>query len=221
MFFISYQGSDLSASLLLLYKGEKLTEKGTDYLYIYGANLFNAKINDLPISKKPFRERINWVKDNYEKIINLDIEFIKKAESKFLFAAFCLTLKNLHDDPNYIVKFPVFLDATCSGIQHLATLLLDKELAKKVNLTPQTNSEDVQDIYSEIMVDINKAINKYGILNPDFSSLTDVKLTRDILKVSIMTKVYNVTTYGIALQLQNKLKTIYVDSETSVKMREG
>jgi DNA-directed RNA polymerase len=99
--------------------------------------------------------------------------------------------------------------------------LLDKELAKKVNLTPQTNSEDVQDIYSEIMVDINKAINKYGILNPDFSSLTDVKLTRDILKVSIMTKVYNVTTYGIALQLQNKLKTIYVDSETSVKMREG
>jgi hypothetical protein len=58
--------------------------------------------------------------------------------------------------------------------------LLDKELAKKVNLTPQTNSDNVQDIYSEIMFDINKAINNYGILNPDFSSLADVKLTRDI-----------------------------------------
>lgn len=82
--------------------------------------------------------------------------------------------------------------------------MLDKELAKKVNLTPQTNSENVQDIYSEIMVDINKAINNYGILNPDFSSLAlaDVKLTRDNLKVSIMTKVYNVTTYGIAEQLK-------------------
>jgi len=44
---------------------------------------------------------------------------------------FCLTLKNIHDDPNYKVKLPVFLDATCSGIQQLATLLLDKELAKK------------------------------------------------------------------------------------------
>lgn len=213
-FFISYQGSDLSASLLLLYNGEVLTKQGQEYLYIYGANLFNAKINDDSISKKPFLERINWVKDNYEKIINLDIEFIKKAESKFLFAAFCLTLKNFHDDPKYIVKLPVFLDATCSGIQHLATLLLDKELAKKVNLTPQTNSDNVQDIYSEIMVDINKAINNYGILNPDFSSLADVKLTRDILKVSIMTKVYNVTTHGIASQLENKLQTIYVDSDS-------
>jgi hypothetical protein len=216
-FFISYQGSDLSASLLLLYQAENLTEQGKESLYIYGANLFNAKINDKTISKKPFLERINWVKDNYLKIINLDIEFIKKAESKFLFAAFCLTLKNIHDDHNYKVKLPVFLDATCSGIQHLATLLLDKELAKKVNLTPQTNSDDVQDIYSEIMVDINKAINNYGILNPDFSSLADVKLTRDILKLSIMTKVYNVTTYGIALQLKNKLQTADADSiyETS------
>jgi DNA-directed RNA polymerase len=92
--------------------------------------------------------------------------------------------------------------------------LLDKELAKKVNLTPQTNSDNVQDIYSEIMVDINKAINNYGILNPDFSSLADLKLTRDILKVSIMTKVYNVTTHGIASQLENKLQTIYVDSDS-------
>ena len=213
-FFISYQGSDLSASLLLLYNGEVLTEQGKEYLYIYGANLFNAKINDHSINKKPFLDRINWVKDNYEKIINLDIEFIKKAESKFLFAAFCLTLKNIHDDPKYIVKLPVFLDATCSGIQHLATLLLDKELAKKVNLTPQTNSDNVQDIYSEIMVDINKAINNYGILNPDFSSLADLKLTRDILKLSIMTKVYNVTKHGIASQLENKLQTIYVDSDS-------
>jgi DNA-directed RNA polymerase len=92
--------------------------------------------------------------------------------------------------------------------------LLDKELAKKVNLTPQTNSDNVQDIYSEILVDINKAINNYGILNPDFSSLAYVKLTRDILKVSIMTKVYNITTYGIAAQLENKLQTIYVASDS-------
>lgn len=92
--------------------------------------------------------------------------------------------------------------------------MLDKELAKKVNLTPQTNSDNVQDIYSEILVDINKAINNYGILNPDFSSLAYVKLTRDILKVSIMTKVYNITTYGIAAQLENKLQTIYVASDS-------
>jgi hypothetical protein len=218
-FFISYQGSDLSASLLLLYNGETLTDQGKEYLYIYGANLFDEKINDSSISKKPYNERIKWVKDNYEKIINLDIDFIKKAESKFLFAAFCLTLKKIHKDPNYKVNLPVFLDATCSGIQHLSTLLKDEELAKKVNLTPQTNSDSVKDIYSEIKDDINKAINKYGIMNPDFSYLTDVKLTRDILKVSIMTKVYNVTTYGISKQLQNKLQAVWIDPDNELELQ--
>ena len=89
----------------------------------------------------------------------------------------------------------------------------DEKLAKKVNLTPQTNSDNVQDIYSEIGVEINKAINNYGILNQEFSSLAEVKLTRDFLKLSIMTKVYNVTKYGISLQLKNKLKTIDSDSD--------
>jgi DNA-directed RNA polymerase len=42
--------------------------------------------------------------------------------------------------------------------------------------------------------------------------LAYVKLTRDILKVSIMTKVYNVTTFGIEKQLESKLKTVLVDS---------
>jgi DNA-directed RNA polymerase len=94
-----------------------------------------------------------------------------KGRIKFLYVALCLAW------------IPVFLEATCSGIQHLATLatlLLDPELATKVNLIPQTNSDDVQDIYTEKMVDINKAINNYGELNPEFSYLGDVKLTRDI-----------------------------------------
>lgn len=71
------------------------------------------------------------------------------------------------------------------------------------------------------MVDINKAINNYGILIPDFASLADLKLTRDFLKVSIMTKVYNVTTHGIASQLENKLQTIYVDYDSVSSVRGG
>jgi DNA-directed RNA polymerase len=59
------------------------------------------------------------------------LNLLKKLKVKFYFLHFCLTLKNFHDDFNYRVKLPVFLDATCFGIQHLATLLLDKELAKK------------------------------------------------------------------------------------------
>lgn len=68
-FFISYQGSDLSASLLQLYKGEILTEQGKEYLYFYGANLFNAKINDQSISKNPFLKELIGLKKITKKLL--------------------------------------------------------------------------------------------------------------------------------------------------------
>jgi len=46
-------------------------------------------------------------------------------------------MKELDKNPDYLVKLPVFLDATCSGIQHFAALLQDFELGSKVNLIPQ------------------------------------------------------------------------------------
>ena len=48
--FITYQGSDLSSSLLLFDKGEILNNEGRYYLYIYGANAYNEN----NISKAPF-----------------------------------------------------------------------------------------------------------------------------------------------------------------------
>jgi hypothetical protein len=58
-------------------------------LYIYGANCYN--LNNL--SKQSFDDRINWVKENYYNIINLNKEFILKAKNLFLFTSFCLNLK--------------------------------------------------------------------------------------------------------------------------------
>lgn len=50
-------------------------------------------------------------------------------------------MRELHKDPNAIISTPVFLDATCSGIQHFAALLQDQELATQVNLTPSTGKD--------------------------------------------------------------------------------
>jgi hypothetical protein len=36
------------------------------------------------------------------------MDLISKAENKFIFAAFCLNLKELHNNPNAIIKTPVF-----------------------------------------------------------------------------------------------------------------
>jgi hypothetical protein len=105
-FFIDYQGSDLSSSLVNFHDGEAINDNGKYYLYIHGANNHNEN----NISKTSFDNRIDWVKKNYDKIINLDKELILNAENKFTFAAFCINMKEIHNNPNAIIKSPVFLD---------------------------------------------------------------------------------------------------------------
>jgi hypothetical protein len=213
-FFIDYQGSDLSSSLVNFYEGEPIDNNGKYYLYIHGANNHNEN----NISKSSFDNRINWVKDNYKKIINLDKELILKAENKYTFAAFCLNMKEIHNNPNAIIKSPVVLDATCNGIQHLAAILQDLELGTKVNLVP---NEYPKDIYSELLEPINEAINKYGEDNDKYYPLSLIKLNRKIIKQSIMTKVYNVTTYGIKEQIKSKLDPLETDSIEVPKLIEN
>ena len=208
-FFISSHSSDLSSSLLEFWDGEILNDSGLNYLYISGANNHNQN----NISKKSYIDRINWVKTKYNKIINLDKGLISTADSKFIFAAFCLVIRELHKNPKSKIKLPIFLDATCSGIQHFAALLKDLELGSKVNLIPQEETDEVGDIYNEITDPINRAINKYGEDNPEYFNLSMIKLTRKILKISIMTKYYNVTNYGIANQLKEKLTKIKKDNK--------
>jgi DNA-directed RNA polymerase len=207
---VSYQGGDLSSALLNFvpvgWVGDSLTEKGKYYLYIYGANNHNEN----NISKQSFNERYNWVLSNYNKIISLDLEFISKAENPYIFLAFCLNLKELHKNPNTVIRTPIYLDATCSGIQHLSALLQDLELGTHVNLVPY-NEDKPNDIYSEIVTPINNAINKFGEENIEYSNFTLIKLNRRILKESIMTKVYNVTNYGIVNQIKSKLESKVIE----------
>ena len=71
-FYLSYQGSDLSLSLLNFYDGEILNERGLNYFCIYGANLYNEN----NINKESYDKRINWVINNEDKILKMDLNFI-------------------------------------------------------------------------------------------------------------------------------------------------
>ena len=54
-FYLNYQGSDFSKSLIYLAKGESLNKEGLNNLYVYGANLYNED---------------NLIRDNHENRIN-------------------------------------------------------------------------------------------------------------------------------------------------------
>jgi DNA-directed RNA polymerase len=137
-------------------------------------------------------------------------------------------MREIHNDPNAIIKTPVFLDATCSGVQHFAGLMKDLELGTNTNLIPSTNEDKPGDIYSILLDPINSAINKFGLDKDEYSMLSLVKLTRKEVKTSIMTKVYNVTVYGISHQLQSIFETIFIkdsgqksDSLNKEEVKEG
>jgi len=202
-FYLDYQGSEFSLALLNLFEGKKLDENGLFFFYVYGANVYNEN-GDL--DKKSLQERYNWVVNNLLNIYSMDKDFILKAESPTIFASFCLTMIKLRDNSNYIVYNPIFLDATCSGVQHFAAMLLDLELSKYVNLV--NTNDSVNDFYSQLIPSINQAIKDSYKDNVKNIKFQDINLNRALLKRVIMTKSYNVTTYGITEQLKSKLEKV-------------
>lgn len=150
--YLSYQGSDLSLALIQFEEGQIISKSGLYFFKVYGANLHDEN----KISRASYKDRIKWVDDNENKILSMDMNFILKADARFDFIAFCLAYKKYKSGKK--VHLPIFLDATCSGIQHFSTILKDVELAKSVNVIPNdSNSSDkVQDIYTEMIEPTNK-----------------------------------------------------------------
>ena len=71
--------------------------------------------------------------------------YIWKANSKLLFIAFCFEYENynnslLSNETTYTSYFPIQLDATCNGYQHLSLLTGDEPLATQLNLTLDNNN---------------------------------------------------------------------------------
>lgn len=202
-FFLSYQSSDLSLSLIQFDEGQIISKSGEYFLKVYGANLHDEN----KISRASYKDRIKWVDDNESKILNLGMDFILKANSRFDFVAFCLAYINYKAGKK--VHLPIFLDATCSGIQHFATILKDVELAKSVNVIPDVDDSDrVHDIYSEMIEPTNKRIASFVDENPSYFKLLNVKITRKLIKPTIMTVPYNVTVKGVTRQLISSFEVV-------------
>jgi len=201
-FFLNYQGDDLCSSLLVFDEGQKLTESGKYYLFIAIANNHNED----NLSKESFWKRYNWVISNYSKIINLDKELIRKADKPFNFVSLALSLREYNLNPNFKIKNPIFLDATCSGMQHVSALIRDFDLATLTNLNKSKHDEKPKDFYNDVINKVNSIINEFGRQNLEYYNLAFVALNRFIAKTTIMTKIYNVSVHGMKEQFARQTK---------------
>jgi DNA-directed RNA polymerase len=151
-------------------------------------------------------------------ILSMNPDFMLKAENKFVFTSFCFTMKELNKNPKNLVKLPIFLDATCSGIQHLAAIMRDLQLASEVNLIPQDDNTKVGDIYNTLRNPINDLIRKEGRENAIFSNLKYIELERNDVKTPLMTTTYSVTQMGIKDQLASRFTKIKIGKEEHYKL---
>jgi hypothetical protein len=212
-YFLNYQGNDFSRGFINYSKGMELNDKGLENLYVYGASLYNEN----NMSKNSLIEKIDWTNKNMERILNMDIDFISNSDNKWLFISFCLVIQNLYINKHYKVKLPIYIDASCSGIQHVASMIRDIDLASQVNLEKQKPSDRVKDIYSSLVIKINEAINSEGFKeNSLYPKFKYIKLERKDVKLPIMTKTYNVSLIGMKEQISNQMEKIKVYKDNSI-----
>lgn len=161
------QGDDTQKALLLFAEPTPLSsDDALKWFYIAGAGFAG-------LDKIPFDERIQWVLDNEDNILQSASspltytwwDEVAGDESPMEFLAFCFEFERLrvyqsgHDGSAVGFKsgLPISFDGTCSGLQHFSMLLADEIGGKNVNLIPD---EKVHDIYQVVADKVNVVLHQ-------------------------------------------------------------
>jgi DNA-directed RNA polymerase len=109
-------------------------------------------------------------------------------------------------DPHaYECALPIHQDGTCNGLQHYAALGGDARGARQVNLD---NTDRPSDVYTYVANMIEKRMQEDMERNPDnkFAQMLIGKVSRKVVKQTVMTTVYGVTFVGAREQIERQLK---------------
>eukprot|EP01100_Stratorugosa_tubuloviscum_P000223 TRINITY_DN1047_c0_g4_i2.p1 TRINITY_DN1047_c0_g4~~TRINITY_DN1047_c0_g4_i2.p1 ORF type:complete len:352 (+),score=160.21 TRINITY_DN1047_c0_g4_i2:379-1434(+) len=131
------------------------------------------------------------------------------AEDPWQALACCFELKNIFEyskhspATTYISNLPVHMDGSCNGLQHYAAMGGDETGGRLVNILPGPKPGD---IYSGVAELVSEKVARDAARGDPIALLTHGKVSRKIVKQTVMTSVYGVTLVGARLQIQNALK---------------
>jgi DNA-directed RNA polymerase len=129
--------------------------------------------------------------------------YMLEADEPFLFLSCCIELKNYYADPTiFLSRLPVYLDATCNGLQHLSTMINDTCLAKYVNIVKSSKDDVPKDVYNHMISFVNEKIQEYIKEDYSLAILDNICINRKFIKPGIMKISYGTTSRGIADQLK-------------------
>ncbi|CAI6342101.1 unnamed protein product [Periconia digitata] len=207
---LNHIGADLARSLLKFANGKELGAVGLQWIKVQLANLYG-------FDKASLREREQFAMDNIGEIYDSATNPLTgrrwwvKAEDPWQCLACCMELKNALDSPDptrYVSQLPVHQDGTCNGLQHYAALGGDHAGASQVNLEPSDRPQDIYTGVAELVKDMVREDAARGI--PEAVLVKD-KITRKVVKRTVMTNVYGVTFIGAKAQVLEELKDAFPD----------
>ena len=205
--FFNHMGADPVRGLLIFDRGKELGEGGLKWLKTHLASLYGY-------DKVSFEERRKFTDDHLSDILDSATNPLGgrrwwlKAEDPWQCLGACIELKKALDEPDphrFISHLPIHQDGTCNGLQHYAALGGDPIGAKQVNLVP---GERPADIYTAVAEMVKAEVADEAAQGNELAILLDGKLTRKVVKQTVMTNVYGVTFVGAVRQVRLQLEAI-------------
>jgi DNA-directed RNA polymerase len=214
---LNHIGADFARGLLKFANGKELGAVGLQWLKVQLANLYG-------FDKASLREREQFSTDNLSEIYDSATnpltgrKWWQKAEDPWQCLACCMELKSALDSPDptrYVSQLPIHQDGTCNGLQHYAALGGDHAGASQVNLEP---SDRPQDIYTGVAELVREMVVEDAAKGNVTAQFIKDKITRKVVKRTVMTNVYGVTFIGAKLQVLEELKAIFPDFKPTDKV---
>ncbi|KIY48560.1 DNA/RNA polymerase, partial [Fistulina hepatica ATCC 64428] len=202
---LNHIGDDLSRGLLKFHEKKPLGERGLRWLKVHLANLYGY-------DKASFSERVRFVEDSLDLIYDsatnpLDGKrWWMDASDPWQCLAVCMELRDALESPDPLTfesGQPVHQDGTCNGLQHYAALGGDNQGARQVNLSAADRPSDV---YTHVGNMVEKIIDADAAKGDPIAVMLQGKITRKVVKQTVMTTVYGVTFVGAREQISKQLR---------------
>ncbi|KAI1377750.1 DNA/RNA polymerase [Hypoxylon crocopeplum] len=215
--YLNHMGADHIRGLLCFAKGKELGERGLRWLKIHLANVAGY-------DKASLKDRESFATDHLDDIYDSATNPLTgkrwwlKAEDAWQCLAACFEIKAALESPEptkYVSYLPIHQDGTCNGLQHYAALGGDLWGAQQVNLEP---GDSPADVYSAVAELVKESIAVDLKADSFLAKAVDGKITRKVVKQTVMTNVYGVTFVGAKAQVLKQLEAAYpnIQQETGV-----
>lgn len=208
--YLNHMAADNCRGLLQFDVGKELGKEGLAWLKVHLANVYGFDKASLQERETFAMDHLTDIYDSAEHALDGNRWWLK-AEDPWQCLAACIELSNALKSPDpskYISYHPVHQDGTCNGLQHYAALGGDPLGAKQVNLEP---GDRPSDIYTAVADMTSSSIAKDAVEGHALAKILEGKITRKVVKQTVMTKVYGVTFAGARMQVLKRVDELYPD----------